>query len=183
MLSGTLRFESMRGEPVSDPWDDRQPGREPEAGPGDDGPAAEPAAPDPAEATAPPGRSSSEDANLVAVDRAGLDAATAEWLREVAAQVDPRLDRVASDWRQREEAEAARACVFGLLLGHLAGRYPHVRQAIHQVVEAHPSYSTLATGERLRVLEGLVADSQRMAAWVGPLVGVNDPQTLRSLLD
>ncbi|MDP8969274.1 MAG: RDD family protein, partial [Actinomycetota bacterium] len=63
------------------------------------------------------------DPNVVAVDRAGLAPESVEWLHQVAAQVDQRLDRVNPGWRQSTQAEAARACAFGLLLGRLAATY------------------------------------------------------------
>lgn len=133
-------------------------------------------APDPSAGQAP-------DPNAVAIERAEVDARMTEWLHQVVGQVDPRLDRVAPDWRQREQAQAARACVFGLLLAHLARGYPHAREAIHQVVEHHPSYSTLAAGERLSTLERIVADPESMAAWIGPLIDVTDSERVRLLLD
>lgn len=123
------------------------------------------------------------DPNAVAIERADVEARMTEWLHQVAGQVDPRLDRVAPDWRQREQAQAARACAFGLLLAHLARGYPHAREAIHRVVEQHPSYSTLTTGERLSTLERIVADPASMAAWIGPLIDVTDSERVRSLLD
>lgn len=129
------------------------------------------------------GDPSASDPNAVAIERAEVDARMTEWLHQVAGQVDPRLDRVAPDWRQREQAQAARACVFGLLLAHLARGYPHAREAIHQVVEHHPSYSTLTAGARLSTLERIVADPESMAAWIGPLIDVTDSERVRLLLE
>lgn len=129
------------------------------------------------------GHPSVDDPNAVAIERAEVDARMTEWLHEVAEQVDPRLERVAPDWRQQEQAQAARACAFGLLLAHVAGSYPHARETIHQVVEHHPSYSTLPAGERLSTLERIVADPESMAAWIGPLIDVTDSGRVRSLLD
>lgn len=130
----------------------------------------------------PPGEPPA-DPNLVAVERAGLSQESTEWLRQVAAQVDPRLDRVAPDWRRTPQAALAQACAFGLLLGYLARTYPHARPDLGRVAEAHPSYSTLQAGSRLGTLEQISADPQRMAAWLGPLVEVTDPQRMRALLD
>lgn len=123
------------------------------------------------------------DPNVVAIEEAEVDARMTEWLHQVAGQVDPRLDRVAPDWRQREQAQAARACAFGLLLAHLARGYPHAREAIDRVVEHHPSYSTFTAGERLPTLERIVADPASMAAWIGPLIDVTDSERVRSLLE
>lgn len=97
--------------------------------------------------------------------------------------MEPRLDRVAPDWRRSAQAEAARACAFGLLLGYLARTYPHARGDLSRAAEAHPSYGTLPAGNRLGTLEQISADPQRMAAWLGPLLEVGDPQRLRTLLD
>lgn len=130
----------------------------------------------------PPGEPPA-DPNIVAIERAGLSEDSAEWLRQVAAQVDPRLDRVAPDWRRSPQAGAAQACAFGLLLGHLAHTYPQASHDLSRAAEAHPSYSTLQTGNRLATLEQISVDPQRMAAWLGPLVEVNDPQRMRALLD
>lgn len=141
-------------------------------------------APEPGAGQAPePGAGQAPDPNGVAIERAEVDARMTEWLRQVAGQVDPRLDRVAPDWRQREQAQAARACVFGLLLAHLARGYPHAREAVHRVVEHHPSYSTLTAGERLSTLERIVAEPESMAAWIGPLIDVTDSERVRLLLD
>lgn len=123
------------------------------------------------------------DPNAVAIERAGLNEQSAAWLHEVARQVDPRLDRVAPEWRRGPQADAARACAFGLLLGYLARTYPHARNDLSRTAEAHPSYSSLPAGNRLGLLQEISADSPRMAAWLGPLVEVTDPQRLRALLD
>lgn len=130
----------------------------------------------------PPGEPPA-DPNVVAIERAGLNQDATEWMRQVAGQVDPRLDRVAPDWRRSAQAGAAQACAFGLLLGYLARTYPHARGDLGRVAEAHPSYSTLQTGNRLGTLEQISADPQRMAAWLGPLVDVSDPQRMLALLD
>lgn len=124
-----------------------------------------------------------DDPNLVAVGRAGLPGESATWLEQVAGQVDSRLDRVAGQWRSAPHAEAARACAFGLLLGHLAVIYPHMEQDLSRVAETHPSFSTLAAGSRLTTLRQIVEDPRRAAAWIGPLVGVTDPDQVRRLLD
>lgn len=123
------------------------------------------------------------DPNAVAIERAGLNQESAAWLNEVARQVDPRLDRVAPQWRRASQADAARACAFGLLLGYLARTYPHARSDLSRAAEAHPSYSTLPAGNRLGMLQEISADPHRMAAWLGPMVEVTDPQRLRALLD
>lgn len=130
----------------------------------------------------PPGEPPA-DPNVVAIERSDLSEASADWLRQVAAQVDPRLDRVAPHWRSSPQAPAARACAFGLLLGHLARTYPHARQDLSRTAEAHPSYSTLSEGGRLATLEEISADPQRMAEWLGALIDVTDPQRMRALLD
>lgn len=130
----------------------------------------------------PPGEPPA-DPNIMAIQRAALNEEAAEWMRQVAAQVDPRLDRVAPDWRRSPQAGAAQACAFGLLLGYLATTYPHAREDLGRVAEAHPSYSTLQAGNRLTTLEQISADPQRMAAWLGPLIEVSDPQQMRALLD
>lgn len=131
----------------------------------------------------PPEDVTPTDPNLVAVRRANLPDDLAGWLDEVAAQVDPRLDRVAPDWRGSDQAEAARACVFGLLLGYLGRTYPHVRGELSHVAEAHPSFSTLESGSRLATLEQIVADPGRVAAWLGPLIDVDDPERMRAIIE
>lgn len=173
------------GQPPDDAW----PGEPTGSGP--DGPAAAPPAPDIGQPDGPddgarlppPPGAPPVDPNSLAIDRAGLPPDQAEWLREVARQVEPRLDRVAPDWRRSPQAEAARACAFGLLLGYLARTYPHARGDLSRAAEAHPSYGTLPAGNRLGTLEQISADPQRMAAWLGPLIDVGDPQRLRNLLD
>jgi uncharacterized RDD family membrane protein YckC len=122
------------------------------------------------------------DPNLAAIERAGLAEAAAGWLRQVAAQVDPRLDQVSPAWREREQAPAARACAFGLLLGHLATLYPHMADDLHAVAEAHPSFSTLMAGSRLSTLQQIAGDRPRAAAWLGPLLDVSDEDRLARLL-
>lgn len=178
-------------------WGDPQGAGEDDTPPDDAWAAPAPAPGDPAEAPPvpedqrpsdaprlpPPPGEPPADPNTVAIERAGLSDESAAWLREVASQVDPRLDRVAGDWRRSPQAGAARACAFGLLLGYLARTYPHAREDLGRAAEAHPSYSTLQTGSRLATLEQISADPQRMAAWLGPLVDVSDPQRLRALLD
>lgn len=139
--------------------------------------------PDDAPSLPPPPGEPPADPNTVAIERAGLSEESADWLRQVAAQVEPRLDRLAPDWRSSPQAPAARACAFGLLLGHLARTYPHARQDLSRTAEAHPSYSTLSEGRRLETMEDISADPQRMAAWLGALIDVNDPERMRGLLD
>lgn len=154
-----------------------------ETGPaGGDGAGAGTASADATPLPPPPGEPP-EDPNLVAIERAGLSGESTDWLRQVAAQVDPRLDRVAPHWRRSAQAPAARACAFGLLVGHLARTYPHAREDLSRTAEAHPSYSTLSEGGRLATLEEISADPQRMAQWLGALIDVNDPQRMRALLD
>jgi hypothetical protein len=123
------------------------------------------------------------DTNLVAISAGGLGAETGDWLRQVAAQVDPRLARINPGWSANPQAEAARACAFGLLLGHLAGRYPHTRDDISKVAEAHPSFSTLDSGTRLQILEQIAGDPQRAAAWLGPLIDVPEADRVAMLFD
>lgn len=125
----------------------------------------------------------STDPNLAAIHRAGLDPAHADWLRRVAAQVPRRLDRIQPSWRDGGQADAASACAFGLLLARLAGTYPHTREQLSRVAEAHPSYSALLTGSRLSTLEQIASDPARMTSWVGPLIGVSDPQRMSHLFD
>lgn len=154
--------------PASPPWDAAPPA--PQAGPAPQGGLAPPPQP-------------RNDANLVAVSRAGLGHDAAVWLQQVAGQVDARLDRLSSTWRGSPHAEAARACAFGLLIGHLARLYPHMRPELHATAELHPSFTTLLEGSRLATLEQIVAEPGRMAAWLGPLVDVQDPERFRTLLD
>lgn len=122
------------------------------------------------------------DVNAEAIGHARVDGAMAEWLREAASQVDRRLDAISPAWREAEQAEAARACAFGLLLAHLARTYPHAREAIRQVVEAHPSYEALPKGYRLQTLERITDDQARMASWMRQLVNVEDPDRMSLLL-
>lgn len=131
---------------------------------------------------APPD-ASPRDPNLDAVARAGLAPDMDSWLRDVAGQVDPRLDRVAPGWRGQEQSGAARACVFGLMLGRLANDYPYTAEELSQVAEIHPSFGTLSAGNRLATLREIAQDKNRGAAWVAPLVGVSDPAPLRDILD
>lgn len=138
---------------------------------------AQPGAAGPSE-EAPP----DSDPNLVAIERADVADDAAGWLQQVAAQVDPRLDQVSATWRQQEQAPAARACAFGLLLGHLATLYPHMSDDLHTVAEAHPSFSTLLAGSRLATLQQIAGDRSRMAAWLGPLIGVDDDDRVARLL-
>jgi uncharacterized RDD family membrane protein YckC len=132
---------------------------------------------------APPPAPVRNDPNSVAIGRAGLGQDAAAWLQQVADQVDARLDRVSTTWRTSPHAEAARACAFGLLLGHLARLYPHMRPELNATAELHPSFSTLMEGARLATLEQIVAEPGRVAAWLGPLIDVQAPERLRTLLD
>lgn len=133
--------------------------------------------------TPPPGMPSRNDPNRVAIGRAGLGHDAATWLQQVADQVDARLDRISGTWRGSPHAEAARACAFGLLLGHLARLYPHMRPELNATAELHPSFSTLLEGSRLATLEQIVAEPGRIAAWLGPLIDVQEPERIRTLLD
>jgi uncharacterized RDD family membrane protein YckC len=130
-----------------------------------------------------PAHSSPEDPNLVAISQAGLAPESATWLEQVAGQVDPRLDRLTPGWRSAPQAAAARACAFGLLLGHLARLYPHMATDLARVAEQHPSYSPLPAGSRLETLQGIAGDPGRATAWLGPLIGLADPERLRRLYD
>lgn len=123
------------------------------------------------------------DPNVEAIARAGLPADIDHWLREVAAQVDPRLDRTAPGWRNQEQSGAARACVFGLMLGRLANDYPHTSGDLGRVAESHASFATLTSGSRLATLREIAEDRSRGAAWIAPLAGLDDPAPLRDLLD
>ena len=131
----------------------------------------------------PPGMPTRNDPNRVAIGRAGLGHDAATWLQQVADQVDARLDRISGTWRGSPHAEAARACAFGLLLGHLARLYPHMRPELNATAELHPSFSTLLEGSRLATLEQIVAEPGRIAAWLGPLIDVQEPERIRTLLD
>jgi hypothetical protein len=123
------------------------------------------------------------DVNVLAIERADLAPDVADWLRAVNDQVAPRLARLNPNWEQSEQSEAARACAFGLLLGYLADRYPHMRPDLGWVAEAHPSFTTLTTGSRLTTLRQLAAEPHRATDWIGPLIGIDDPQQLRDLFD
>lgn len=131
----------------------------------------------------PPPPAGPRDPNVDAIARAGLPADIDHWLREVADQVDPRLDRVAPGWRDQPQSGAARACVFGLMLGRLANDYPHTSGDLGRVAEGHASFATLTAGSRLATLREIAEDRGRGAAWIGPLVGLEDPSALRNLLD
>lgn len=123
------------------------------------------------------------DANAIAIDLAELAPDVAAWLRDVKAQVVPRLDRVEPDWHKSEQSETVKACAFGLLLGHLARRYPHMTPHLHRVAERHPSFTTLPAGKRLATLRNLAAEPERAVLWIGPLLNVEDPDQVRRLLD
>jgi uncharacterized RDD family membrane protein YckC len=135
-----------------------------------------------AAAAAGPARTS-PDPNLVAVQRAGLTTESAAWLEQVAAQVDPRLDRVRPDWRAAPQAEAARACAFGILLGHLVRLHPHMAPDLGRVAEVHPSFSTLLEGSRLATLEQIAAEPARATAWLGPLLDVEERERIAALVE
>ncbi|MGH8908363.1 MAG: hypothetical protein ACRD0K_18095 [Egibacteraceae bacterium] len=123
------------------------------------------------------------DANAVAIDRAELTPDVAAWLRDVKAQVGARLERIEPGWRKSDQADAVKACAFGLLLGHLAERYPHMTPDLHRVAERHPSFTTLPPGKRLATLRNLAAEPERAVLWIGPLLGIEDPGQIRKLLD
>jgi hypothetical protein len=123
------------------------------------------------------------DTNLVANQRAGLEEDVRAWVDEVAGQVEPRLSRITPEWTGQPQAEAARACAYGLLVGHLAHLHPHMRAELSQVAEAHPSFTTLEAGQRLDTLEQIAGDARRTAAWLGPLIGVEDEQRVQLLFD
>jgi uncharacterized RDD family membrane protein YckC len=129
----------------------------------------------------PPGRP--RDPNVDAISRAGLGPDMDGWLREVAGPVDPRLDRVAPGWREGGQPGAARACVFGLMLGRLADDYPHTSGDLAEVAETHPSFATLVAGSRLATLREIAQDRGRGATWIAPLVGLDDPAPLRDILE
>lgn len=156
------------------------PGGGPGAGSGLGGPTPPP----PGTPSSPPPTAPARDPNVDAIARAGLAPDVDGWLREVAGQVDPRLDRVAPGWQSREQAGVARACVFGLMLGRLANDYPHTSGDLGRVAEAHPSFATLPAGARLATLRELAQDRSRGAQWVAGLVGLqDDPSPLRDILD
>ncbi|CAN5280049.1 hypothetical protein BH23ACT9_BH23ACT9_03170 [soil metagenome] len=123
------------------------------------------------------------DTNLVANQRAGLDDDVEAWLNEVASQVEPRLSRIEESWTTQPQAEAARACAYGLLVGHLAHLHPHMRSDLSLVAESHPSFTTLEAGSRLDTLEQIARDPQRTAAWLGPLIGTEDVDRVTMLFD
>lgn len=129
------------------------------------------------------GSTGSDDSNLAAIELARLPEESADWLRKVAAQVQPRLDRINPAWSSSPQAEAARACAFGLLLGHLANKYPDMRDDLAAAAEAHPSFSTLDAGSRLQTLEQIAQEWPRAAQWLGPLIDVEDPQRVGMLFD
>ena len=146
-------------------------------------PAAEPAAAaEPADA-ATIAEDEPADTNLVANRRAGVDADVVAWLDEVAGQVEPRLSRITREWTAHPQAEAARACAYGLLVGHLARLHPHMRPELGEVAEAHPSFTTLEAGSRLDTLEQIAGDPQRATAWLGPLIGTEDVDKVTMLFD
>lgn len=123
------------------------------------------------------------DVNALAIEGAGLPPDVAAWLRTVNDQVAPRLARLNPEWAQSSQPEVARACAFGLLLGYLAEEYPHVRPDLHWVAEGHPSFTTLRSGSRLAILRQLAVQPGRAVEWIGPLIGVDDPQRIRQLFD
>jgi hypothetical protein len=123
------------------------------------------------------------DTNLVANQRAGLEPDVESWLGEVASQVEPRLSRIEPSWTGQPQAEAARACAYGLLIGHLAHMHPHMRNDLSLVAESHPSFTTLEAGSRLDTLEQIAGDPQRTAAWLGPLIGNEDVDLVTMLFD
>ena len=123
------------------------------------------------------------DTNLVANQRAGLDDDVEAWLNDVAGQVEPRLSRIEESWTSQPQAEAARACAYGLLVGHLAHMHPHMRDDLSLVAESHPSFTTLEAGARLETLEQIARDPQRTAAWLGPLIGTEDVDRVKMLFD
>lgn len=181
---------AAQAEPTASDWTPQaEPVAEwaPQAEPAAEWAPQEQAAPEPA-AQEPPAAvgtlpADDEDTNLVAIEQGGLGPETDSWLRQVAAQVDPRLARINPSWSANPQAEAARACAFGLLLGHLAGRYAHTRDDLSAVAEAHPSFSTLDTGTRLSILEQIANDRQRAAAWLGPLIDTTDADRVAMLFD
>ena len=129
------------------------------------------------------GEDEPSDTNLVANRRAGIAEDVEAWLDEVAGQVAPRLSRISPEWTAQPQAEAARACAYGLLVGHLARLHPHMKPELGQVAEAHPSFTTLQAGARLETLEQIAADPERAAAWLGPLIGTEDTDRVKTLFD
>jgi hypothetical protein len=150
---------------------------------GDTGGTAEASVPAPPPRQESPAVAATPDVNLEAIERAALDPQYASWLREVALQVDARLDRVEPGWRAAAQAPAARACAFGLLVGQLANDYPHVTDQLSRVVEAHPSFGSLGSGRRLDTLREIARDRPRLSAWLSPLVDAQDPEAVQRLLD
>ena len=150
---------------------------------GADGPGPAPAGSGDGPPPPPTSATRTRDPNVEAIARAGLPADIDHWLREVAAQVDPRLDRTAPGWRSQPQSGAARACVFGLMLGRLANDYPHTSGDLGKVAECHASFATLTSGSRLATLREIAEDRGRGAAWIAPLAGLDDPAPLRDLLD
>lgn len=129
----------------------------------------------------PTGEDASGNARSIAAAR--LLPETAGWLHAVAAQVDARLDHAAPGWRERGDVTAARACAFGMLLGRLAQEHPQAGADLSRVAEAHPRFATLLAGSRLETLMQIAAEPRRLAAWLGPLVDIEDPEQLARLLD
>jgi hypothetical protein len=130
----------------------------------------------------PPSAAPGSDPNVVAIERATLSDENARWLQQVASQVDARLDRITAGWRQSPQADAARACAFGILLGHLARMHPQMAIDLGRVAEVHPSFSTLLAGSRLATLEQIAGDPGRATAWLGPLIDVEDRNRIGALL-
>jgi hypothetical protein len=123
------------------------------------------------------------DVNRDANTRADLPSEVRTWLDEVAAQVKPRLNRIAEDWSKQPQSDAAPACAYGLLLGHMARLHPHMRADLSRVAEAHASFSTLESGHRLEILDEIAGDQRRAAAWLGPLIGTDDSERVSLLFD
>lgn len=123
------------------------------------------------------------DPNLAAIDQAGLPDDAAAWLREVAAQVEPRLDRSVPHWRHGANPAAARAAVFGLLLGRLAGRHPPMAGELSRTVEAHSSFDALGRGNRLATLSQLAADPPRAHTWLSGMIEVPGPDQVVELME
>lgn len=178
---------AAQAEPTNEPAAPDQEQWAPEPDAASEAPAAEDE-PGPEEPAAEPVGGTIEDgepsdANLVANQRAGVDDDVEAWVNEVADQVEPRLSRISREWTAQPQAEAARACAYGLLLGHLAHMHPHMRSELSRVAEAHPSFTTLQAGARLKTLEQIAGDPQRSAAWLGPLIGEESPDRVRMLFD
>jgi hypothetical protein len=181
---------SDTGQPADGPPADERPGSSwlasggPESGAVGDAAETDPASvPPPPPAQEAASVAGGPDVNLEAIDRAALDPQYASWLREVALQVDARLDRVEPGWRAAAQAPAARACAFGLLAGQLANDYPDVTDQLSRVVEAHPSFAALGSGRRLDTLREIARDRPRLSAWLSPLVEARDPEAVQRLLD